>query len=213
MGPRDLCVRSADRVPEDFDPRRDATSRVYVYRVWNRPVRSPFRARFAWHVRQELDADAMSTAAAHLLGEQDFSSFRAAGCDAAHPVRRVLRSRVLRDDDSVVYEVEATAFLRHMVRNIVGTLVEVGRADGARTTSRSSSSGGTGRSRARPPRRTGCASSASTTDTSAGVARPFRRTERRLRTGRRCRVPVPSRARRGSGWHVPSAGWRRGRSG
>jgi tRNA pseudouridine38-40 synthase len=68
----------------------------------------------------------MDAAAALLLGEHDFSSFRAAGCDAATPVRRVTRSGVERREDIVVYVIEGTAFLRHMVRNIIGTLVEVG---------------------------------------------------------------------------------------
>ncbi len=74
----------------------------------------------------------MSRAAVHLVGEHDFSSFRAAGCDAAHAIRRVLRSDVVREHDLLTYEIEATAFLRHMVRNIVGTLVEIGsgRRDG-----------------------------------------------------------------------------------
>jgi len=71
--------------------------------------------------------DAMATAAATLLGEHDFSSFRAAGCDAETPTRRVFRSEMVRYGDRIEYTIEATAFLRHMVRNIVGTLVEVGR--------------------------------------------------------------------------------------
>ena len=68
----------------------------------------------------------MQRAAAQLVGEHDFSSFRAAACDALHPVRRVDRSELARSGELLVYEIEATAFLRHMVRNIVGTLVEIG---------------------------------------------------------------------------------------
>lgn len=68
----------------------------------------------------------MRAGAAALIGEHDFSSFRAAGCDAAHPVRRVVRSEWAPGGDLLVYEIEATAFLRHMVRTIVGTLLEVG---------------------------------------------------------------------------------------
>lgn len=123
----DVAVRQVDVVDDGFDPRRHARSRRYVYRVWNRRVPSPFWRRYAWHVPQPLDVEAMASAAAALLGEHDFTSFRAAGCDAAHPIRRVLQSAVSRSDDALVrYEIEATAFLRHMVRNIVGTLVEVG---------------------------------------------------------------------------------------
>lgn len=132
LTPADLVVRSADIVADDFDPRRAARRRSYRYRIWNRREASPFWRRHAWHVPQPLDVDAMAVAARALEGEHDFSSFRAAECDALHPVRRVLRSVVLRRDDLIIYDIEATAFLRHMVRNIVGTLVEVGhgRRDG-----------------------------------------------------------------------------------
>ncbi len=127
LTPADIAVRAVDVVAEDFDPRRAAHSRAYLYRVWNRPTASPFWRRYAWHLPLPLDLSAMAAAAAPLLGEHDFSSFRAAGCDARHPVRRVTVSRFEHDGDLLCYQIEATAFLRHMVRNIVGTLVEVGR--------------------------------------------------------------------------------------
>ncbi len=129
---QDVSIRAVDVVDEKFDPRRHARSRRYVYRIWNRRVPSPFWRRYAWHVPQPLAVDAMARAATQLLGEHDFSSFRAAGCDAMHPIRRVLRSDVSADGALLRYEIEATAFLRHMVRNIVGTLVDVGlkRRDG-----------------------------------------------------------------------------------
>jgi tRNA pseudouridine38-40 synthase len=83
--------------------------------------------RRAWHVHDPLNLEAMRAAIHCLNGEHDFSSFRAAGCDAAHPVRRVYRTSLEVSGDLLTFRVEATAFLRHMVRNIVGTLVEVGR--------------------------------------------------------------------------------------
>ena len=126
LTPRDLVVRAVDVVPDSFDPRRSACWRRYEYRIWNRRTPSPFWRRYAWHIPWDLDAERMHTAAAELLGEHDFTTFRAAGCDAAHPIRRVLVSTVTRRDAMIVYRVEATAFLRHMVRNIVGTLVEIG---------------------------------------------------------------------------------------
>jgi tRNA pseudouridine38-40 synthase len=126
LTPRDVAVRSVDAVPDDFDPRRSARRREYVYRIWNRRIPSPFWRRYAWHVASPLAADRMDAAAALLVGEHDFTSFRAAGCDAAGPVRRVSHSGVARQHDMVVYTIEGTAFLRHMVRNIIGTLVEVG---------------------------------------------------------------------------------------
>jgi tRNA pseudouridine38-40 synthase len=126
LTPHDLAVHCVDVVPDAFDPRRSAVARVYVYRIWNRPEASPFWRRWAWHVRHPLSLERMNAAAVHLLGEQDFTSLRAAGCDAAHPVRRVVSSELSRDGDLCSYRIEATAFLRHMVRNAVGTLVEVG---------------------------------------------------------------------------------------
>ncbi len=125
---RDLAVRRVEVVADDFDPRRSAMRRSYEYRIWNERVRSPFWREYAWHVTQPLDRAAIGEAARHLVGEHDFTSFRAAGCDAATPTRRVYLSEV--DEPMVgmlLYRITATAFLRHMVRNIVGTLVEVGR--------------------------------------------------------------------------------------
>jgi len=127
LTPEDVAIRSVDVVGDGFDPRRAARSRAYVYRIWNHPTPSPFRRRYAWHVPLPLAFDAMAAAAALLVGEHDFSSFRAAGCEAEHAVRRVRRSEMGRDGALVEYRIEATAFVRHMVRNIVGTLVDVGR--------------------------------------------------------------------------------------
>ncbi len=122
----DVAAVSAEVAPQGFCPRRDARSRLYAYRLLNRRAPSPLWNRLAWHVVHPLDAQAMNDAAALLLGEHDFSEFRDAECDAEHPVRRVMRSEVVREGDLLVYYVEATAFLRHMVRAIVGTLLGVG---------------------------------------------------------------------------------------
>lgn len=126
LTPGDLAVSKVEVVGDDFDVRRCARSRTYVYRIWNRRAPSPFWRRYAWHVARPLAIERMAAASALLRGEHDFSSFRGAGCDAAHPVRRVLRSEIRTSGELVCYEIEATAFLRHMVRNIAGTLVEVG---------------------------------------------------------------------------------------
>jgi len=126
LTPQDLAIRAVDAVPDDFDPRRAARRRRYVYRIWNRPELSPFWRRYAWHIPWTLDLEAMRRGAAPIVGEHDFTSFRASGCDALHPVRRVLRSDLERRGALVIYSIEATAFLRHMVRNIIGTLVELG---------------------------------------------------------------------------------------
>lgn len=126
LTPPDIVVKSAEPVPDSFDARRDAKSRVYRYRIWNHPFPSAFHRRFSWHVYDPLDLASMQEAIRFLEGEHNFASFQAAGCDAAHPVRRIYCNSLGREDDFLVYTVEATAFLRHMVRNIVGTLVEVG---------------------------------------------------------------------------------------
>ncbi len=129
LTPRDIAIRSVEHVDESFDPRRAARSRRYVYRIWNEPYPSPFWRRYTWHVARPLDVPAMQEAAALLLGEHDFTSLRASNCEADNPVRRVYRSDCQRDRSLVIYTIEATAFLKHMVRNIVGTLVEVGLHD------------------------------------------------------------------------------------
>jgi tRNA pseudouridine38-40 synthase len=121
-----IAVLAVEMVPDEFDPRRDACARVYAYTILNRVAPSPLLQRQAWHVPWPLDGEAMRAAAALLEGEHDFSAFRDADCDAVHAVRRVHRSAVSRDGDLLIFEIEATAFLRHMVRIIVGTLVRVG---------------------------------------------------------------------------------------
>jgi len=128
---RGIVVRELGAVRDDLDPRREARSRSYEYRIHNARWPSPFSARYSWHEHRALDAAAMRRAAATLVGEHDFSSFQAADCDAENPVRRVLESDVDSVGAEIVYRVRATAFLRHMVRNIVGTLVQVGRGERA----------------------------------------------------------------------------------
>ena len=124
-----VTVKSIEAVYDGFDARRDARSRTYQYRIWARPWPSVFHGRFSWHVYAPLDIAAMERAAVFLEGEHDFSSFQAAGCDAVNPVRRIYRSCFASEGDLLLYNIEATAFLRHMVRNIVGTLAEVGRGE------------------------------------------------------------------------------------
>ncbi|HWV38301.1 MAG TPA: tRNA pseudouridine(38-40) synthase TruA [Vulgatibacter sp.] len=124
--PKDVAVVSAELAPEGFDARRSASGKRYVYRISTKPVRSPLRRRTHWEIFQPLDRAAMREAAGHLLGEHDFSAFRASDCPARTTVR-TLRALELREgDDEIVVVAEATAYLKHMVRNLVGTLVEVG---------------------------------------------------------------------------------------
>jgi len=125
--PSDIVVTRIEEVPDFFNPRRDALSRTYLYRMWNHLWPSAIWARYSWHVPFPLDSETMNQAATLLVGEHDFASFQGADSVAHDPRRTVLRSTVCRIDDFLMYEVEARSFLRHMVRNIVGTLVDVGR--------------------------------------------------------------------------------------
>jgi tRNA pseudouridine38-40 synthase len=127
LTPPDITIKDAEAVADSFDARRDGRARIYEYRILNRATPSPFHLNRAWHLHEPLEFAAMRAAIPCLLGEHDFSSFRAAGCDAHHPVRTVYASFLEKRGDLLVYSIEATAFLRHMVRNIVGTLIEVGR--------------------------------------------------------------------------------------
>ncbi len=125
--PDDIAVRHAEVREAPFDARRDARGKRYRYRIENLPTRAPLTRMQAWQVFRPLDVAAMRAAAAPLLGRHDFSAFRAADCEARHAVRELRRLDV-EDDGAGRIEVvaEATAFLRHMVRNLAGTLVEVG---------------------------------------------------------------------------------------
>ncbi len=127
--PPDIALTWACLVPETFHARYSALSRTYRYLVLNRATRPALgRARVCW-IHEPLDADAMHEAAQVLVGEHDFSSFRAAECQSASPVRRLKRIEVRREGQYVAIEVNANAFLHHMVRNIAGSLIAVGRGD------------------------------------------------------------------------------------
>lgn len=124
--PGDICVHWAGNAPESFHARFSARSRRYRYLIFNHPVRpAVMRTGVSWSFRP-LDAAAMHRAAQQLIGEHDFSAFRAAGCQSRSPVRRIERLNVVRSDQYVVIDIEANAFLHHMVRNIAGTLMRVG---------------------------------------------------------------------------------------
>jgi tRNA pseudouridine38-40 synthase len=116
-------------VEAEFHARYAARARSYRYTILNRPIPPAMQHQFLSWERQPLDADAMHRAAQALLGEHDFSAFRTSQCQARHPRREVQRVSVRREDDRVVMEITANAFLHHMVRNIVGSLLPVGRGE------------------------------------------------------------------------------------
>ncbi|MGH8274609.1 MAG: tRNA pseudouridine(38-40) synthase TruA [Gammaproteobacteria bacterium] len=125
--PPDVAVRWARVVPEGFHARFSAVARAYRYLIYESVVRPVLdRRRCAW-VHERLDLAAMQKAAEPLLGEHDFSAFRAAGCQAHSPLRRLDRFELRHEGGILRVEVEANAFLQHMVRNIAGSLILVGR--------------------------------------------------------------------------------------
>ena len=126
--PPEIRVLDAVEVPASFRTRFDAKAKTYRYRIWNAEVVSPFERAHVWHVpAPSLDVGAMAAAAVLIEGRHDFAAFQATGGDAATTTRVVFSSRVNGDGSLITYEIRGDGFLRHMVRNIVGTLVEVGR--------------------------------------------------------------------------------------
>ncbi len=122
-----IAVRWASVVSEDFHARLSAQSRPYIYQIYNAPARSPLnRHQSTWFYRP-LDLDQMQRAAQVLIGKHDFSAFRSSECQAASPVRDLMALDIDRQEDIIILTLKANAFLHHMVRNIVGSLVEVGR--------------------------------------------------------------------------------------
>ncbi|MFC1769760.1 tRNA pseudouridine synthase A, partial [Nitrospirota bacterium] len=136
--PLDVRVRAAEDVDESFHPRKTARRKTYLYHIAAMPYVPPFFQRYVWHMPRELDIAAMRDASAFLKGEHDFRSFMASGSDVKSTVREILTLEINELDSLslgamnvpgryICFEVEGTGFLRHMVRNIVGTLVEVGK--------------------------------------------------------------------------------------
>ncbi len=125
--PESVAVRWAQPVASDFHARFSARGRRYRYLLLNRAERPGLMARRVGWFHRPLDADAMAVAAGLLLGEHDFSAFRAIECQAKSPVKILRRADLTRHGDLLVFEFEASAFLHHMVRNLVGALVYVGK--------------------------------------------------------------------------------------
>ncbi len=126
---RDVAVIWAQPVADDFHARFGARARRYRYTILNRPVRAALSARFVTWERVPLDVQRMHQAAQALLGENDFSAFRTVQCQANSPMRNVREIAIARSGDEVAIEIEANAFLHHMVRNIVGSLLPIGRGE------------------------------------------------------------------------------------
>ena len=124
--PKDIAVRSSAIVDDRFHAQHDARGKLYTYRILHHPARPTIDRAFVWHIYRPLDEDAMQQAATTLIGAQDFSSFEGSLTDNNNPICRLQRLTVIRHDDQILIEAYADRFLKHMVRAIVGTLVEVG---------------------------------------------------------------------------------------
>jgi tRNA pseudouridine38-40 synthase len=125
--PDSVAVLWSQEVPDDFHARYSARARTYRYELLNRPVRAALEARYVGWFHLPLDLEKMRAAAALLVGEHDFSAFRSSECQARSPLRTIQRFEISRDGETIHFVVTANAFLHHMVRNLVGTLVYVGK--------------------------------------------------------------------------------------
>ena len=123
---KQIAVLSAQQVRSDFNARFDAVQRAYLYRLLSRDTLSALRRNHVWHHRAKLDVEAMHKAAQSLVGRYDFSSFRAAGCQANSPIRTMDELSVSFVRDEIHITARARSFLYHQIRNITGSLVQVG---------------------------------------------------------------------------------------
>ena len=124
--PPDVAVRQTEVAPQGFHPRFSAQMRRYNYGIICAPVRDPLRERFAWRIWPEPELDAMEAAAKMIVGRFDFAAFGQAPSSDGHTIREVFRTHWHRKRDGIVFEIEANAFLHHMVRRLVAAMIEVG---------------------------------------------------------------------------------------
>ncbi|MUL09314.1 tRNA pseudouridine(38-40) synthase TruA [Aliivibrio fischeri] len=125
--PKNIAVRWAKEVNEDFHARFTATARRYRYIIYNNRLRPAILGHGVSHYHDALDANLMHEAGQYLLGENDFTSFRAVHCQSRSPWRNLMHLKVTRHGDFIVIDIKANAFVHHMVRNITGSLIEVGK--------------------------------------------------------------------------------------
>ncbi|NKB31849.1 MAG: tRNA pseudouridine(38-40) synthase TruA [Pseudomonadales bacterium] len=127
--PEAIRVQWAQAVDDTFHARFSATARQYYYVIYTSKIASTVLRNKVTHSRQSLHVEIMHEAAQHLLGEQDFSSFRAAGCQSKSPNRFVAHARLFEQGPFLIFDIKANAFLQHMVRNIAGALMAIGRGE------------------------------------------------------------------------------------
>lgn len=121
-----VSILDVEKVNDEFHARFDAKRRSYLYRILNRRAPSPLNKNRVWHVNQALDVEKMKEGAKYLIGRHDFTSFRATACQAKSPIKTLERIEISQKGNEIEFYVEGISFLHHQVRNIVGTLKEVG---------------------------------------------------------------------------------------
>jgi len=125
--PEDIVITACKQVPEKFHARYDVKSKTYHYRILNRNLPAAIFRQYAWHIRKRLDLDAMVGSLRYIIGTHDFKAFEGTGSPRANTIRSVIHADLVKMDDGyLVFKIEGNGFLRFMVRNIVGTLVDVG---------------------------------------------------------------------------------------
>jgi len=123
----DIVIISCDIVGENFHSRFDTKSKTYNYRILNRDLPAAINRQYAWFIRKKLDLDAMCLSARHIIGTHDFKAFEGTGSPRSHTTRCVIKTDIVEKENGlIIFEIKADGFLRFMVRNIVGTLVDVG---------------------------------------------------------------------------------------
>lgn len=125
----DISILKAEYVPSEFHSRFSVKSKIYEYRVWNKREKNIFLRHYTWHVRETLDLERMKECLSLLVGRHDFSSFKSSGSKNKDPIRELVRADLSCNEGGLItFVFEADGFLRHMVRNIVGTVIDVGRS-------------------------------------------------------------------------------------
>lgn len=124
--PKDISVKNIESVDDDFHARFKAKGKVYKYQICKSLMHSPFHHPYSWHIWYQLDLESMKDAAKYLVGEMDFASFQGAGCDSKTTVRNIELIEIKSNGEFLEIWVEGSGFLKHMVRNMVGTLVKIG---------------------------------------------------------------------------------------
>jgi tRNA pseudouridine38-40 synthase len=124
---RDIVIRACCRVDEKFHARFDAKSKTYHYRILNRKIPTAVGRQYAWYIRSPLNLDAVRSALGYIIGTHDFSAFEGSGSPRSHSHRTIMAAKLIEQEDGYrIIKIKADGFLRFMVRNIVGTLVDVG---------------------------------------------------------------------------------------